>query len=54
MTRTRLLNKLRKSDFPEDAEDKSAYERQRNYCVKLFKRLRKDFYNKLNVKKVIN
>ena len=51
MSRTRLLNKLRKFDFP---EDKSAYKSQRNYCVKLFKRLRRDFYNNLNVKKVIN
>ena len=29
-----------------------AYKRQRNYCVKRLKRLEKDFYNNLNVKKV--
>ena len=49
MTRTRLLNKLRKFNCP---ENQLAYKRQRNYCVKLLKRSKKDFYNNLNVKKV--
>ena len=49
MERTRLLNKLRKFNCP---ENQSAYKRQRNYCVKLLKRSKKDFYNNLNVKKV--
>ena len=49
MTRTRLLNKLRKFNCP---ENQLAYKRQRNYCVKLLKRSTKDFYNNLNVKKV--
>ena len=49
MTRTRLLNKLRKFNCP---ENQLAYKRQRNYCVKLLKRSKKDFYNNLNVIKV--
>ena len=49
MTRTRLLNKLRKFNCP---ENQLACKRQRNYSVKLLKRSRKDFYNNLNVKKV--
>ena len=49
MTRTRLLNKLRKFNCP---ENQLAYKRQRNYCVKLLKRSKIDFYNNLNVKKV--
>ena len=49
MTRTRLLNKLRKFNCP---ENQLAYKRQRNYRVKLPKRSKKDFYNNLNVKKV--
>ena len=49
MIRTRLLNKLRKFNCP---EDQLAYKRQRNYCVKLLKRSKKDFYDNLNVKKV--
>ena len=49
MTRTRLLNKLRKFNCP---ENQLAYKRQRNYCAKLLKRSKKDFYNNLNVKKV--
>ena len=49
MTRTRLLNKL-KSFI--SSENHLAYKRQRNYCVKLLIRSKKDFYNNLNVKKV--
>ena len=49
ITRTRLLNKLRKFNCP---ENQLAYKRQRNYCAKLLKRSKKDFYNNLNVKKV--
>ena len=49
MTRTRLLNKLRKFNCP---ENQLAYKGQRNYCVKLLKRSKKDFCNNLNVKKV--
>ena len=50
MTRARLFNKLRK--FFNCPENQLAYKRQRNYCVKLLKRSKKDFYNNLNVKKV--
>ena len=49
MTRTRLLNKLRKCTCP---ENQLVYKRQRNSCVKLLKRPKKDFYNNLNVKKL--
>ena len=47
MTRKLLLNKLRKFNCP---ENQLAYKRQSNYCVKLLKRSKKDFYNNLNVK----
>ena len=46
VTRTRLLNKLRKFNCP---ENQLAYKRQRNYCIKLLKRSEKDFYGNLNV-----
>ena len=49
VTRTRLLNKLRKFNCP---ENQLTYKRQRNYCVKLLKRSKTDFYNNLSVKKV--
>ena len=49
VTRTRLLNKLRNFNCP---ENQFAYKRQRNYCDKLLKRSKKDFSNNLNVKKV--
>ena len=49
VTRTRLLNKLRNFNCP---ENQLAYKRQRNYCDKLLKRPKKDFSNNLNVKKV--
>ena len=48
MTRTRLLNKPRKFNCP---ENQLAYKKQRNYCVKLLKRSKKDFCNNLNEKK---
>ena len=49
MTRTRLFNKLRKFNCP---ENQLVYKRQRNYCVELLKKSKKDFYDNLNVKKV--
>ena len=49
MTRTRLLNKYRKYN---SAENLFAYKRQRNLCVKLLKKSKKDFYNNLNVKRI--
>ena len=45
MTRTRLLNIFRrnKSDL-----NRTAYKKQRNYCVNLLKNTKKNFYNNLN------
>ena len=49
MTRSRLLNKLRTE---KTKENKDAYNKQRNYCVSLSRKTKKDFYNSLDVKKV--
>ena len=49
MTRTRLLNTLKKFNCP---ENQLAYKRQHNCCIKLLKRSKKDFCNNLSVKKV--
>ena len=49
MTRTRLLNKYRKYN---SAENLFAYKRQRNLCVKLLRKSKKDFHNNLNVKRI--
>ena len=49
MTRTRLLNKYRKYN---SAENLFAYKRQRNVCVKLLRKSKKDFCNNLNVKRI--
>ena len=49
MTRTRLLNKYRKDDI---AGNLFAYKRQRNFCVKLLRKSKKNFYNNLNVKRI--
>ena len=49
MTCTRLLNKLRKFNLP---ENQFTYKRQPNYCVKRLKRSKKDLCNYLIVKKV--
>jgi len=49
MTGTRLLNQYRKEDT---IENKIAYNKQRNYCVSLNRKTKKDFYNKLDVKKI--
>ena len=47
MTRPRLLNK-----FEQDKTISShvAYEKQRNTCVKLLRKTKKDFFNNLDVK----
>ena len=47
ITRTCLLNKLRKLNYPENQLE---CKRQRNYCVKLLKSSKTDFYNNLNMK----
>ena len=49
MTRTRLYNKYRKYN---SAENLFAYKRQRNLCVKLLRKSKKDFCNNLNVKRI--
>ena len=48
-TRIRLLDKYRKYN---SAENLFAYKRQRNLCVKLLRKSKKDFYNNLNVKRI--
>ena len=47
MNRSRLLNRYRKE---KTEATRSAYKRQRNFCVKLLRKTKKEFYNNLNVK----
>ena len=47
MNRSRLLNRYRKE---KTAATRSAYKRQKNFCVKLLRKTKKEFYNNLNVK----
>ena len=47
MNCSRLLNRYRK-EITEGT--RSAYKRQRNLCVKLLRKTKKEFYNTLNVK----
>ena len=49
MNRSRLLNKFRNENTE---QNKWAYKKQRNLCVKLLKRAKKTFYNTLDFKKV--
>ena len=49
MNRSRLLNKFRNENTE---QNKWAYKKQRNLCVKLLKRAKMTFYNTLDVKKV--
>ena len=49
MNRSRLLNKFRKKNTD---QNKWAYKKQRNLCLKLLKRSKKTFYNTLDVKKL--
>ena len=49
MARTRLLNKYWKDN---SARNLFAYKRQRNFCVKLLRKSKKNFYNNLNVKRI--
>ena len=49
MSRTRLLNKYRRNN---SAGNLFAYKRQRNFCVKLLRKSKKNFYNNLNVKRI--
>ena len=45
MNRSKLLNKKEKTE-----PTRSAYKRQRNFCVKLLRMTKKEFHNNLNVK----
>ena len=47
MNRSRLLNRYRKE---KTEATRSAYKRQRSFCVKLLRKTKKEFYNNLNVK----
>ena len=47
MNLSRLLNRYRKE---KTEATRSAYKRQRNFCVKLLRKTKKEFYNKLNLK----
>ena len=49
LTRTRLLNKYKKDN---SAGNFFAYKRQINFCVKLIRKSKKNFYNNLNVKRI--
>ena len=49
LNRSRLLNKFRNENTE---QNKWAYKKQRNLCVKLLTRAKKTFYNTLDVKKV--
>ena len=47
VNRSRLLNKYKKG---KTEATRSAYKRQRKFCVKLLTKTKKEFYNHLNVK----
>ena len=49
MTRSRLLNKFRQE---RTILSHVAYKKQRNICVKLLRKTKKDFVNNLDVKRV--
>ena len=49
MNRSRLLNNFRNENTE---QNKWAYKKQRNLCVKLLKQAKKTFYNTLDVKKL--
>ena len=49
MNRTRLRNKLLRS---RSTEDTSAYNQQRNFCLRLVRKAKKDYYNNLDHWKV--
>ena len=51
MDRTRLRHKFLRS---RSIEDRKAYNKQRNYCVSLIRKIKKDYYNNLDYKKIID
>ena len=46
MNRFKLLNRYRK----QKTATRSAYKRQKHFCVNLLRKTKKEFYNNLNVK----
>ena len=48
MTRTRLRNKFLKD---RNKENKIRFSKQRNYCVSLIRKMKKDYYSNLDIKK---
>ena len=51
MDRTRLRHKFLRSPT---VEDRKPYNKQRNYCVSLIRKIKKDYYNDLDYKKIID
>ena len=51
MDRTRLRHKFLRS---RSIEDRKAYNKQRNYCVSLIQKIKKDHYNNLDYKMIID
>ena len=51
MDRTRLTHKFLRSPT---IEDRKPYNKQRNYCVSLIRKIKKDYYNNLDYKKIID
>jgi hypothetical protein len=51
MTRSRLRNKFWKYNTP---ENRKAYSKQRNYCVSLLRKTKRNYYNNLNTKSVVD
>ena len=49
MTRSKLLGKFREE---ETKENKDAYNKQRNHCVDIIRKTKKDLYNNPDVKRV--
>ena len=52
MKRTKLLNKFFKKKIKAKNKSKERYTSQRNYCISLLKKTKKDYYNSLNEKNV--
>ena len=48
---TRLRHKFLRS---QSIEDTKVYNKQRNYCVSLIRKIKKDYYNNLDYKKIID
>ena len=50
MTRSRLRNKYLKSE--KSADSKIAYDKQRNYCVNLLRRTKKNYFANINISSI--